>query len=179
MDNVLVLGGRVVATNTPQIPVTKAEYDAIDDSIKNDPKYTFYVTDYTDTDHQKVIELTSAIGSVDQLKGIADGTVLGAIKEIYDRLGGLYFAVDPENTYLQARENSENISNALQNLNADASDSEKIAYLESIMGNPDDLAATNYATAVAAIVDMYQRLNQLSFTVNDATGTVEVTDNLG
>jgi hypothetical protein len=120
--------------------------------------------------------MAAALGNTEQLSNIADGTVFGAIKDLYDRLGGLFLSVDPEYKYLQVRDNAENISHAIPELSTNMTEAEKVAWLMAIMGSSSDLEETGYSTVVSAIIDMYQRLNNLSIAMND-DGTVTLTDN--
>ena len=173
---VLVQNGRVVGTANLERELTQAEYDALPEAEKNSGDYTYFVKDYGDTDHARVVNMAAALGNTEQLSNIADGTVFGAIKDLYDRLGGLFLSVDPEYKYLQVRDNAENISHAIPELSANMTEAEKVAWLMAIMGSSSDLEETGYSTVVSAIIDMYQRLNNLSIAMND-DGTVTLTDN--
>lgn len=173
----LVYNGKIIATNSPQTTISRAEYDALPPEVKNDPSINFFIYDDEESDYERLLKLSTAIGASDALKDYADGTVIGALKDIYDRLGGLSFAIDPEFNHVEATYSDENPNNVIQQLNDDASVSEKIEYLNQIVGDVDQLGDTGFDTIVAAILDIYGRLNDLSFAYRADTDTVEVTDN--
>lgn len=172
----LVFNGRIVSTNNPQVSITREEYEKLPQEMKDDPSITFFIIDDNDDDHKKLLELTSLIGSEEVLAKYADGTVLGAIKELYDRLGGLSFSVDPEFNHVEAKYSDENPNNDIQQLAGNANDSAKIAHLETIIGDAKKLEGTGYDSVVSAIVDLYGRLNNFAFAYNSETSTVEVKD---
>ncbi len=172
----LVYNGEIIATNTPQVTLSRAEYDALSPELKNDPSITFFIYDDEENDYKKLLKISTVVGSESQLAGYADGTIIGAIKDLYDRLGGLSFAIDPEYNHVEATYSDENPNNVIQQLAENATDSEKIAHLEALLGDVANLTGTGYDTIVGAIVDLYTRLNELSFAYNSGTNTVEVTD---
>lgn len=173
----LVYNGEVIATNNPQVTLSRAEYDALSPEVKNDPSITFFIHDDGENDYKKLLKLSTVVGSETQLADYADGTIIGAIKELYDRIGGLSFAIDPEFNHIKAIYNDDNPNNIIQQLADNASDSEKIAHLEALLGDVTNLNSTGYDTIVGAIIDLYERLDNLSFMYRDDTNTVQVTDN--
>ena len=174
----LVYNGKRVATNNPQITISRQEYDSLPPEVKNDPNNTFFIHDDNVSDHEKLVTMSTVIGSAEWLENYADGTVIGAIKDLYTRLGGLSFKIDPEFNHVQATYSDEVPNNEIQQLAEDATLEEQIAYLSTIIGDTSGLAETGYDNVVGAIIDMYARLNSLTFAFNNDTGTVEVTDTL-
>lgn len=172
----LVYNGQVIATNTPQVTLSRAEYDALPAEVKNDPTITFFIHDDEENDYKKLLKISTIVGSESLLAGYADGTIIGAIKDLYDRTGGLSFAIDPENNHVEATYSDENPNNIIQQLADNATDTEKIAHLEALLGDVKNLEGTGYATLVEAIIDLYKRLDDLSFAYRADTETVQVTD---
>lgn len=171
----LVQNGEVVATCNMEYDLTKEAYDALPEEDKTNESVTYFVNDFTDTDHQRLVTISGELGNVENLSGLADGTVFGCIKDLYDRLGGLFLSVDPEFQYLQVQDVNNTTSTALPEFSETASDQEKIAWLRAIMGDSADLQETGYTSVVNAIVDMYSRLNALSFSLSEA-GILTITD---
>lgn len=172
----LVYDGQVVATNSPQVTISRAAYEALPTEQKNDPNVNYYIYDEYETEYKKLVKLMTLIGSEASLAGHADGTIIGVIKDIYDRLGGLAFKIDPEYNHIEATLSDENPNNVIQQLNPNATDSEKIAYLETLLGNPNDLTGIGYDTLVSALLDFYAKLDGLTFAFRTDTETVQVTD---
>lgn len=62
---------------------------------------------YEDTNPSEITRLSSFIGDEAQLQYMADGTIIGAIKELYERLGGVSFSINDNGDILVDYETNE------------------------------------------------------------------------
>ena len=170
----IILDGKVVGTANDMVELTQAEYDALSDEQKTDGTM-YYITDATDAHYQKLLALNAIIGTESSLAGKADGTVIGAIADLYSRLGGLSFQVNPATNSMEAIYNDEVSTTAeTAELSTYASDEEKIAHMTELVGSKETLTSTGNTTVIGAILDLYTKLADLEFSVNTATNTANV-----
>lgn len=172
----LVYDGNIIATKSPQVTISREAYNALSKEVRENPEINYFVYDDANTDYERYMKLSTLLGSEEELKKFPTGTVLGAIKDLYDRLGGLSFKIDPAYNHVEATYSDEIPNNNIQELNPDATLTDKIAHMEGLFGSVDNFAGTGYDTVVTALRDLYDRLNDLSFKFDDANGTVEVSD---
>lgn len=159
----LVYNGRTIATNNQQVTITQEEYNKLDPSVKNDPNISFYVIDGAEANFETLMDIMATVGDGSKLSELPTGTVIGALKELYDRLDGIIFSIDPTYTYLVASHRDETVNNDIQSLNTNATDAEKVEYLKKIIGNTSELNAIGYDTIIGALLTLYQSLNGLAF----------------
>ena len=170
----LAVNGQVVGTNSPQVDITAAQYNQLTDTEKNNGT-NYYIIDADAADHTKLNTLLALFGSRDILASLGDGTVMGAIQDLNTRMGHFTFNLDPSESYIVATNDPTDPSNTITGIDATATDSEKIDYLISIIGDPTKLAGTGYDSIATALQDMYKRLCGLSFNYNSSTNTIQIT----
>ena len=173
----LVYNGNVIATNSPQISISLAEYNSLPEEVKNNDNINFFIYDDGETNYERLLTLSTVIGSTSALSQYADGTIIGAINDIYQRLGGLSFAMDPNSNQIELTYSDENPNNVIQQFNDEVSIEEQISQLSQIVGDIESLPSTGFNTIISAIIDIYERLNDLSFAYNEDTNTVDVSEN--
>lgn len=168
-------GKEVGASGDKLVSLTQAEYDALSDEEKNNGD-AYFITDSTDAEYRKLLHISDVIGSKADLAGFADGTIIGAIKDLYERLGGVSFKVEAGTNYLQAIYNDEPTDNVstLPPASEYMSDTERIEYLGELIGQESDLASTGHGTIIGAILGLYSALGGFSFAYNEITNSVDV-----
>ena len=87
---------------------------------------------------------------------------------------GLSFQFDTENGYLQAVYSDEVTPAVVSPVSNYMSDKAKIDHMAEVVGDQSSLGTTGHSTLVGAIVDIYRRLNGLSFAYVADTETISV-----
>lgn len=170
----LVYNGKEVGSADKLISLTQAEYDALSDDEKMNGN-AYFITDSSDAEYQKLLHISTVIGSEADLAGVADGTLIGAIKELYSRLGGISFKIETGTNYLQAIYNDETTGTVSSVTPTNyLSDAEKIDHLGELLGQETELATTGHSTVVGAILGLYEALGGLSFAYNKTSESVDV-----
>lgn len=159
----LVYNGQTIATNNQQVTITSEEYDKLSPEVKNDPNISFYVIDGAEANFEKLMDIMATVGDGSQLSNLPTGTVIGAIKELYDRLDGILFSIDESYSYLIANKSNENPNNDIKILDSSATDAERVEYLKEILGNKEDLNSLGYDTVIGALLTLYKSLDGLAF----------------
>lgn len=169
----LVHNGQVVATNSPQVSISRTQYAALSEEGKLNANVNYFVYDDTD-ESERLTRLLTVIGSTDTLAEYGYVSIIDAIKDINDRLGGLSFKIDPEINHIQAKYSDEVPSNEIEKLSPYASDSAKLEYFEKLIGDASALNELGYSTLIGAIIGILNNLDGLEFKYNDESDTVEV-----
>lgn len=165
---------RTFVTTYPRVSLTQKEYDRLTEEQKNDG--TIYtITDKDESDYYRLKEISDLIGPVSELNGIADGTIFGAIKAIYDNLGDMSFKVVDE-THLEATHEIIPYTNRIPKLREGATDEEKLLYLESVLGDPSILKENGYKNLTSAVKDIYNRLAGLKFSFDEQNSLLQITN---
>lgn len=171
----IILDNKVVASADRLISITQAEYDALSDEEKLGDN-AYFITD-SDEDYERIIELQTLLGPSDRLDGISDGTVIGALLDLYERLGGFSFSMDPLTNDLIASHNDEVDTGSVTVKTHFSSDSEKLDFLFSILGDASELTTIGYTNIVDAIADMYERFAGLKFSPSEDKTTMNISTN--
>lgn len=169
----IYLNGKVVANVTPDIiSLTQSEYDILTDEQKMNGT-VYFITDGEDDNFARLSYIDSVIGTADQISNIADGTIIGVIKLLYERLGGLSFVVDTTTGQYTTTYNADEPEIADTPTMSDfESDTQKIEHLCDILGSPDDLSKMGYISISEALVDLVKRFGGLSFTYDEENNIV-------
>ena len=165
--------GQVIATNANATDITQSNYDSLSTAAKNNG--TAYMVNSTDEQIIKLLYALGLIGDQTALSGIADGTVAGAVEDLYNRLGGCEFSIEEIEGVLTLTYDDDPApsGNTPVDISELTTDDEKIDALLALIGDKSTLEATGNATIVDAILDIYDRLNGFSFEV-DTTGATPV-----
>lgn len=164
-----ILNGQVI---TDDISIKQKDYESLPiEERKNGA--TFYISDDGLSEHERISNLNALIGNKDLLSTTGgDGTIIGAIVELYNRLGGLSFQMNEETNIYESYYNTGVTPVTVPTLKDDATDSERLAYFESIFGSAEKLGELGVSSIVGAIDNLYRRLGGLTFSYD------EVDDNL-
>jgi hypothetical protein len=175
----IVLDGKQVASNDKLISLTEAEYQALSTEEKMNPNKTYFITDSNSEEYLNLVRLQALVGPGKNISTFADGTVIGAILDLYTRMGGVAFSLtDVNGTPTLNAEYRVNTSTGTPiEISDNATDAEKIEMLQELIGSETNLNGVGYNTVIAAIVDLHQRLNGFTFSYNQSTGTVSATYN--
>lgn len=169
----ILLDGKIVGSSDQLILKTREEYEALSDEVKNNGNAYFTPDDY-DTEYTKLVHMGFVIGNDEELSGYADGTIVGAILDLYDRLGGLSLRLDANNN-IEFVYNDEEVTPAEPAGNIEyLTDADKINHIEDVIGSEDDLYNLGHPTIVSAIKSLYARLNGISMTYNDTEETLKI-----
>lgn len=163
----LAYNGNIVATNSPQVTLSEAEWLALPEEQRNDPNINYFIYDKDDNDYQRLVRIMRVVGSEEVIKDLPGGTIISAIKELFVRLNNISFSIDPEFKNVVANYVETHPNNDIPQLEDDATDSEKIAYLTTIMGSTEDLANCGFDTIAGALSTLYGRLGGLGFAYNN------------
>lgn len=165
--------GRRIANLSPQLSLTQAEYEALSTAEKNNGT-NYFITDADDTDHENIATLLAICGSRDILASMGDGTICGAIQTLYNQLGHFTFNLNQLDNTLQAIYDDSQVVNPLPTLDPDATDAEKIAYLQTIVGDTTKLASTGHDTIATALRELFVRLAGLTWSYNMTQNTATI-----
>lgn len=172
----IIIDGQIIASADQAIEITREQYEALSDKEKNDPLKTYYITDDEPDSRQQFIALKSLIGNEKNMTGISDGTIIGAIKELYERLGGLKFTVNPETMDFSATYDPRTTEPAVIT-KADTTlmtDKEKIEYFNTLIGDLSELEKLGHDSIISALKDLYNRMSELAFRYVPESNTVQI-----
>ena len=86
------MDGKIVSTNEQVKTVTIEEYNSLTEEERNDGT-SYFISNYDDNEYKKLVKVGNIIGNDSKLSGYADGTIVGAIVDLYSRLNGVSFSV--------------------------------------------------------------------------------------
>jgi hypothetical protein len=169
------MNGKLVAGNTQAVTLKDdAEYEALSNDEKMDADKVYLVPDTSADDYQRLLKLSEVMGSIDDIANYADGTIIGVINDIYDRLGGLSFKINESTGCLNVTYSDEVTPATITTPATYVTDVEKINHMESVIGDQEKLASIGFGTVIGALVDIYNRLDGLSFSFDTTNEVVEV-----
>lgn len=169
----IMLGGKIVSTSKQMQTVTAEEYAklSVEEQMNGN---AYFISDSFDDEYKKLIHMGTVIGNDEDLAGYADGTVIGAIVDLYNRLGGMSLQLDANNN-IEFVYNDEDITPAESAGHVEyLTDAEKINHMEDVIGTEDDLYNLGYPTLVSAIRGLYSKLNGISMSYNDETQVLKL-----
>lgn len=169
----ILMDGKIVSTNEQTKAITLAEYNALSEGERNDGT-SYYITDYDDNEYKKLVKVGNVLGNDAKLSGYADGTVVGAIVDLYSRLNGVSFTVgaNDEVTFVYDGTTPTPVEPVPS---PDAmTDDEKITHYQEVLGDETALNNLGYANVISAIRDLYARLNGVQLEYNDAESTLKM-----
>ena len=170
----LMKDGQIVATNIKEL--TTSQYNALSTAQKNNGNI-YAISDYTSDEYAKLTRIGNLVGNPDRLVDYADGTIIGAIADLYNRLNGISFNVDTTTNEIELNYDATPPTPVTPIDPSTMTDDEKIDYLEDLVGDPDDLAALGFTNAAAAIRWLYAKLGGCEISYNDQTDTVTLVYN--
>lgn len=167
----ILIDGKII---TDDIDVTQSQYEQLPEEEKNNGA-CFFISDDGLSEHDRLVNLNAVIGNQSLLANLGgDGTLVGAIVELYNRLGGLSFEMNEETNIFQSYYNPTVTPVEVPTLDADASDSEKLAYYETLFGSPEKLGELGVSTLIGAIDNLYRRLGGLVFSYSETDDILNV-----
>ena len=169
----IMVDGELRATNSPRSELTGSQYANLTNAQKNNGT-AYYVTDENDSTYQKIQHLKNIIGNIDDLSGYGDGTIIGALQELVDRMGGITFSLDDNGTYVIGTYDDSAVTPATINPPASESVDDVADHLIDLVGSTTALANCGYSTVVGAILDMFDRISDLGFSYNSTLGVLTV-----
>ena len=167
----LMKDGQMVATNVKVL--TNQQYNQLDTAVRNDGNI-YVISDYESDDYAKLVRLGNTVGNGDRLVDYADGTVIGAIVDLYNRLNGISFNVDTTNDEIQLDYDPTPPTPVTPTDISGMTDDEKIDYYEQLVGDPADLYALGFTNVAAAVRWLYAKLGGCEIDYDDATSTVKL-----
>ena len=133
-----------------------------------------YIVRHTDIKFQKLIHAMNLLGLKEDLVGIADGTISGAINRFYFQLGDCILSINEENKNLVITYDPLPPSGITPiDISSLTDDEAKIDALLELIGDPELLATTGNTTVRAALKEIDERLNDFSFEY-DTTDNIAV-----
>lgn len=169
----LTINGNNVANKNPHVSLTQEQYDNLTDEQKNDGT-TYYIIGSNEETQHELNEILEILGSNEILLKYADETIIGVLKELQLRLGGLTFTPDETEKYIKGTYDDSIPENEVPELPEDPTDEEKLEYIRQLIGDPIELRDLGYSDIATAIHDLYTRLHDFSFNYNAETNTAEI-----
>lgn len=156
---------KVFGTTTKAPTLTQSAYNALSTSEKNNG--SGYLVSSSEEEFQKLLYSLGLIGRQNALANIADGTVAGAIVDLYSKLGGCQFDLESIAGVMSVtHEASSPSGNTPVDISELTTDEDKIDALYALVGDRAVLQSTGNGSIVDAILDLYERLNGFSFAVD-------------
>ena len=169
----ILIDGKIVSTSEQVKTVTVAEYNALTEEERNDGT-SYYVSDYDDTEYKKLIKVGNVIGSDEKLSGYADGTIVGAIVDLYNRLGGISLSLGVNDEVIFDYDDTTPTPVTSPDAPKEMTDLEKIEHYQKVIGNETDLNNLGFSNIVTAILNLYSRLNGVQFEYDATTSTFKM-----
>ena len=166
----ILMDGKVVSTSEQAKPITIAEYEALSEEERNNGT-AYYISDYDDNEYKKLIKVGNVIGREERLSGYADGTIIGAIVDIYNRLGGLSLSLDKDDVIVFSYDGTAPTPAVTPGASENMTDLEKINHFQEVIGDVAALNNIGFSNVIAAIRSIYDRLGGVEFDYNDATSS--------
>ena len=166
--------GQKIAAKTGNQEITRAAYDLLPTDTKNNGT-AYFVTDDNSSEYEKLVRLSALLGDADALAGYGDGTVIGCLNDIIERLGGISMEVIKSQGVVSEITFNYDDTPPTPVTPVDTSgmsDDEIIDHIEDVIGDEEDLNDLGFTNVVSAIISIYQRLAGITFEYNDTTSTV-------
>ena len=169
----IIVGGKEVEGKSKVIALTQDEYNALSAEDKSNDSIVYFVYDGDEAHYQQLVQLRTLVGSPNALETYTNQTtVIGAIMDIYQRLGGMSINLDPNTSNINLTYDPDDVTPAVTPDDIEhLTDEAKIEYLISSLGCNDNAAITAFHEAgftniVQALVSIYSALNGVSLALN-------------
>ena len=169
----ILMDGKIVSTNEQVKTITMAEYNALSEEERNNGT-SYFISDYDVYEYKKLVKIGVVIGDDAKLSGYADGTIVGAIIDIYNRLNGVSFTVGANNEVSFVYDGTPPTAVDPVPLPEDMTDYEKIAHYQEAIGDESGLNNLGFTNVIAAIRDIYAKLNGIQFKYDDESATLKM-----
>ena len=172
----ILVNGKIVSTSDQIQSMSQAEYDALTDEKKNDGT-TYFITDVDDSQYRKILNVGFTIGSESKLAELGYTDLVSAIVDFYERLGGISLRLDA-NQNIEFVYNSEEPTPATPvTIPENATDAEKIAHYETLIGDMSKLYELGFSNVVAALDTLYDKLSGMALSYNEESDTLKISYN--
>lgn len=166
--------GKLVATDNQMVELTAEEYKNLSDEKKKNGD-VYFVDASDESSHAKLIHLISSVGNTTKLVNASpDGTLVGAVLSLYERLGGMTFSFDENKESLKATYSDEITPVDIPDMPEYLSDEDKIQFYMNILGDINKIGEKGFTNLSDMLVDISNRLNGLSFSFDSGTGNVNI-----
>jgi len=171
----LMMNGKIVSTSDQIKEMTIEEYSNLDVDVRGDGSTYFIKNADSANDYKKLIRVSNILGDDVKLQGYADNTIIGAIIDLNQRLGGLSFKRNPETGEVEFVYSSE-IPKPVEPIHTikNFTDHEKIEHFEKILGDESSLNSIGFNTIVSAIKSLYARLGGITMHYDDNTNELKM-----
>ena len=169
----ILMDGKIVSTNEQVKTVTIEEYNSLTEEERNDGT-SYFISDYDDNEYKKLVKVGNIIGNDSKLSGYADGTIVGAIVDLYSRLNGVSFSVGANDEVSFVYDDTTPTPVDPVPSPDDMTDYEKIVHYQEVIGNETELNNLGFTNIINAIRDLYAKLNGIQLEYNDETATLKM-----
>lgn len=169
----ILMDGKIVSTNEQVKTVTIEEYNSLTEEERNDGT-SYFISNYDDNEYKKLVKVGNIIGNDSKLSGYADGTIVGAIVDLYSRLNGVSFSVGANNEVSFVYDGTTPTPVDPVPSPDDMTDYEKIVHYQEVIGNETELNNLGFTNIINAIRDLYAKLNGIQLEYNDVTATLKM-----
>ena len=169
----ILMDGKIVSTNEQVKTVTIEEYNSLTEEERNDGT-SYFISNYDDNEYKKLVKVGNIIGNDSKLSGYADGTIVGAIVDLYSRLNGVSFSVGANDEVSFVYDDTTPTPVDPVPSPDDMTDYEKIVHYQEVIGNETELNNLGFTNIINAIRDLYAKLNGIQLEYNDKTATLKM-----
>lgn len=168
----LMMNGKIVSTSDQIKEMDNEKYKNLGSEIQNNGTTYFVTNKDSADDYRKLVRIHNLLGDETKLQEINIDTIIDAIVDLNQRLGGLSFKRNPETgdveyEYSPDPEPVEPI-HKIEYL----TDHDKIVHFEEVLGLDKDkeseLNAMGFYTVIAAIKSLYARLGGITMRYDDS-----------
>ena len=172
----LLIANKIVSTSDQIQTKTQEEYNNLSEEKKNDGT-TYFISDVDDSEYRKILNVGFTLGSEDKLAQLGYTDIVSAIVDLFSRLGGISLRLDG-NQNIEFVYNSEEPTPATPvSIPENATDAEKIAYYETLIGDMTPLNELGFSNLVAALNALFDKLHGMSLSYNEENDTLKIAYN--
>lgn len=170
----MFLDGELVGSSQQMISLTQAEYDGLSTEEKLNGDAYFINDSDEESDSVNIKNIEHLIGDVSKISTMADGTISGVLSDMYQRLGNMKFYVDESGSLKVDYDDTAPTPAVIPEYPEYASDAAKIEYIQDVIGDKTNITNHGFTTMIDMILDIYSRIDGLTFTYNETTDGVDV-----
>jgi hypothetical protein len=177
----IIVNGKEVEGGSKVIAMTQDEYNALSAEDKSNSSIVYFIYDGDEEHYRQLVQLRTLVGSPNALETYTNQTtVIGAIMDIYRRLGGMSISLDPTNSHINLSYDPADVTPAVVPDDiSHLTDDQKIEYLISSIGVDDNAAiesfhAAGFTNIVGALLSIYTALNGVELAINANEDALEV-----
>ena len=169
----LILNNNVVASAENLVRISSQDFANLSQAEKDNGDI-YFIYDADDYNAVAARNASKLIGTGTIVSGGMSRTLVGAINDLYTRLGGMRFSYNSTTHQVEQTYDPPAASEVITAQNTDTmTDEELITYLNSFIGSTATLASMGYNSVAEGIADLLDRLGGVRFVHNVNTGMTD------